>query len=412
MLTAPVHRLLNINSYHYRRGGADVVYLDHAALFESMGWANAFFAMHHPLNEATPWSEYFVDELQYGSSYGTLQKIRMAGKVIYSVEARKKIERLIDDFRPDVAHAHNLYHHLSPSVLSALRARGVPTVMTAHDYKLACPSHEMLQGGKVCERCKGGRFLNCITHRCIKDSVALSALVALESAVHRAAGSYVNYLDRIVVPSRFMGDRLAEWGIPRRLIHHIPNAVDPRGFEPSDEVGDYLVYLGRLTASKGVRTLIEAARRTGVPLVVVGTGELEDELRTSARGCDNVHLVGRKSGAELWRLVSGSRAVVLPSEWYENAPMSILEAYALNRPVLAAEIGGIPEMIDVGRTGWLFRPGDAGALADAMQQVFSLSSIRLREMGMHARQLVEERFSTAAYRARMVELYRDLGVQC
>ena len=110
-------KLLNVNSYHYRRGGADVVYLDHAALLEANGWANAFFAMHHPLNEATPWSKYFVDELQYGSSYGVLQKIRMAGKVVYSLEARKKIDRLIRDFRPDVAHAHNLYHHLSPSVL-------------------------------------------------------------------------------------------------------------------------------------------------------------------------------------------------------------------------------------------------------------------------------------------------------
>jgi glycosyltransferase involved in cell wall biosynthesis len=336
----------------------------------------------------------------------------MAGKVIYSLEAKKKIDRLISDFCPDVAHAHNLYHHLSPSVLSALKTRGVPTVMTAHDYKLACPSHEMLQGGKVCERCRGGRFVNCVSHRCIKGSLALSALVAIESAVHRWAGSYVDCLDRIVVPSRFLGAKLVEWGIPERLIHHIPNAVNPSAFTAVDEVGDYLVYFGRLAASKGVRTLVDAAKKTGAKLVVVGTGELEEELRASVVGYGNVSLVGRKSGGELWQLVSGSRAVVLPSEWYENAPMSILEAYALGRPVLASEIGGIPEMIDVGQTGWLFRPGDLEALAAAMEHVFALPTSRLREMGLSARLHVEQNFSTNAYFERTTRLYRDLAVQC
>lgn len=405
-------RLLNINSYHYRRGGADVVYLDHAAAFEAAGWSNAFFAMHHPQNDPSPWSSYFVDELQYGSTYGALQKVRMAGKVIYSWEARNKIDRLITDFRPDVAHAHNLYHHLSPSVLSALRARGIPTVMTAHDYKLACPSHEMLHEGRVCERCKGGRFVNCITHRCIKGSMALSTLVAVESAVHRAAGSYVDNLDRIVVPSRFMGSKLVEWGVPERLIRHVPNAIEPAKFDATEGVGDYLVYIGRLTASKGVRTLVDAARATGVNLVVVGSGELDDELRQLADGCTNVRLVGRKSGDELWALVSGSRAVVLPSEWYENAPMSILEAYALKRPVLAAAIGGIPEMIEPEQTGWLFKPADVDALAAAMQQVMSTPVDRLKEMGVRARERVEQDYSMSAYTSRMLELYREMGVAC
>lgn len=409
--TLTMAKLLNLNSYHYRRGGADVVYLDHAALLAQRGWQNAFMAMHHPQNEPSEWSRFFVDEIQYGSSYGAAQKVVMAGKIIYSLEARRKLAALLREFRPDVAHAHNLYHHLSPSVLSLLHAEGIPTVMTAHDLKLACPSHEMLVNGQICERCKGGRFIHCVTNRCIKGSTALSALVALESAVHRLAGLYSGNLSRIVVPSQFLGDKLVEWGVPRELICHIPNAVDISGFEPVRDAGRPFVYFGRMTASKGVITLIDAALRSGLQLVMVGTGELDDELRARARGHANIQFSGRLSGAALWQQVSAARAVVLPSEWYENAPMSILEAYALGRPVLGARIGGIPEMIDEGETGWLCESGNPDALADAMQAVADTPDARLREMGAAARARVLRDYNADLYADRMVALYADLGVR-
>lgn len=404
-------KLLNLNSYHYRRGGADVVYLDHAALLARRGWQNAFMAMHHPLNEPSEWSRFFVDEIQYGSSYGAVQKVAMAGKIIYSLEARRKLAALLRTFRPDVAHAHNLYHHLSPSVLGLLHAEGIPTVMTAHDLKLACPSHEMLADGRICERCKGGRYIHCVTQKCIKGSTALSALVALESTVHRVAGLYTGNLNRVVVPSRFLGDKLVEWGVPRALIHHIPNAVDVSGFEPVLDAGQPFVYFGRMTASKGVVTLVEAAMRSGLPLVMVGSGELDDSLRAQARGHDNIRFAGRMSGAALWQQVASARAVVLPSEWYENAPMSILEAYALGRPVLGARIGGIPEMIDVGETGWLCESGNADALAAAMQQVADTPDARLREMGAAARARVLRDYNADLYADRMLALYAALGVR-
>jgi glycosyltransferase involved in cell wall biosynthesis len=404
-------RLLNLNSYHYRRGGADVVYLDHAALFAAEGWSNAFMAMHHPDNLDSEWSPYFVDELQHGHNYGALEKARMAVKVVYSLEAKRKAQRLVRDFLPDVAHAHNLYHHLSPSVLAALSEAGVPTVMTAHDYKLACPAHEMLLDGKVCERCKGGRYVHCLTNRCIKGSTALSGLVMVESAVHAWMGSYVNHLARIVVPSQFMGRKLVEWGIPERLVHHVPNAVNPAAFAPSADVGDYFVYFGRLAESKGVRTLVKAAHDAGVKLVLVGTGDLEAELARAADG-DRLQVLGRRSGNALWDVVARSRAVVLPSEWYENAPMSILEAYALGKPVLAADIGGIPEMILPGQTGWLFPSADVSALAAMLQTVAAMPAGALLTMGRAARAHLEADYAHATYLTRMKSLYRELGVTC
>src|SRR5262245_1560421 len=148
--------LLSVNSYHYRRGGSDAMYLDHAALFESEGWHNAFFSMRHPANLPSPWSRHFIDELEFGGDYGLLRKIGMAGKVVYSFEARRRLRGLLAEYRPDIAHLHCIYHHHSPSILSVLKQAGVPMVLTAHDLKIACPAYKMLNATGVCERCKTG----------------------------------------------------------------------------------------------------------------------------------------------------------------------------------------------------------------------------------------------------------------
>jgi hypothetical protein len=202
--------LLSINSYHYRRGGSDVVYLDHAALMEELGWENAFFSMHHPNNITCEWDKYFVDEIEYGHTYSLLQKLAMAVKIVYSLEAQRKIARLVNDVRPDIAHMHCIYHHLSPSILPTLRKLGVPVVMTAHELKLLCPAHKMMNSAGICERCKGGNLSNVIIHRCVKKSVSVSALVYVESTVHRLFGFYKKNLDKVITPSRFYYEKYVE----------------------------------------------------------------------------------------------------------------------------------------------------------------------------------------------------------
>lgn len=405
-------RLLSMNSYHYRRGGADVVYFEHDALFRDIGWDTAFFAMHHPLNVACDWADCFVDELQYGHSYSAVQKAGMAAKVIYSLEARDKLRKLLARFRPDVAHAHNLYHHISPSVLPLLRQEGIPVVLTAHDLKLCCPSHQMLNQLGLCERCKGGNFLHAVRHRCVHGSFGVSTLVALESILHRWTGIYRRNLDRIVVPSLFYKRKFEEWGWSPEQVTYIPNFVKVEDYVPVPEAGDYFVYFGRLALEKGFGTLLAACRASGVRLVVIGDGELGAEVEAAvAESQGRISWLGRRSGNELFDVVAKARAVILPSEWYENAPMSVLEAYALAKPVIGAAIGGIPELVKEGETGFLFPSGSVEGLREAIERMRDLADSAVAEMGHAARHYVTERFTAELYRERMLDLYASLGVK-
>lgn len=404
-------RLLSINSYHYRRGGSDVVYLDHAALMESTGWKNAFFSMHHPQNISSEWSEYFVDELQYGHQYSLAQKLVMATKVVYSFEAQEKIARIIEKFRPTVAHTHCIYHHLSPSILPVLRKSGVPIVMTAHELKAICPAASMRNSGGICERCKDGSFLNVLKHRCIKNSLGPSALVAAETFVHRGLDTYRKNVSKLITPSRFYREKYIEWGWPQDKVIYIPNYVDASKLVPEYEPGAYFLYFGRLSIEKGVETLIRAASAAQVPLKIVGTGPEDESLKALASKlpCD-VEFLGYRSGDELLNLIRASKAVVLPSEWYENAPMTVLESYALGKPVIGARIGGIPELVIDGETGWSFGSRNIPELTQVLAQTNQKSPSELAAMGRSARDFVTSRFSRAQYLEQVLSVYSDLGV--
>ena len=355
-------RLLSINNYYYLRGGSETVFFEHGRLFEASGWDVVPFSMHHPKNLPTDWSNYFIDELEFGQDYSLVQKLVRVPKVVYSFEARRKLAALLDAAPPDVCHAHNIYHHLSPSILGLLRSRGIPTVLTLHDLKIACPAYNMLAPDGICERCKGGRIHNVVRHRCINGSAMMSSVIMVEALVHRLIGSYSRSVSRFVSPSRFYIEKLVEWGMARSLFTHVPNFVDASRFRPSYEPGRYFVYFGRITREKGIATLIRAAAASRVRLKIVGTGPDLDAMRQLAVELGvEAEFAGYLSGEALQSAVRESRAVVLPSEWYENAPMSVLEAYALGKPMIGAQIGGIPELIQNGDTGLCFRAGDVAS---------------------------------------------------
>ncbi len=404
-------RLLSINSYHYRRGGSDVVYLDHASLMESVGWENAFFSMHHPQNIASEWSDYFVDELQYGHQYSIAQKLVMATKVVYSFEAQEKIARLIDKFKPSIAHTHCIFHHLSPSILPVLSERGIPVVMTAHELKAICPAISMRNSGGVCERCKNGSSLNVLKYRCIKNSFAPSAIVAIETFVHRTLDTYRKNVSKLITPSRFYLEKYIEWGWPKEKVIYIPNYVDANRLVPEYEPGAYFLYFGRLSIEKGVETLIRAASAAQVPLKIVGTGPEDEVLKALAGNLPgDVEFLGYRSGDELLDLIRAAKVVVLPSEWYENAPMTVLESYALGKPVLGARIGGIPELVIDGETGWSFASGSVPELTQVLAQTNQRSATELAAMGRAGRDFVTSHFSRAQYLERVLSVYADLGV--
>ncbi len=403
-------RLLSVNSYHYERGGSDKVYFAHAALFRDAGWDNAFFSMQHWKNVPSEWSRYFVENIEFGDMKSSAEKLRKSLKVIYSFEAQNKLKLLLDDYRPDVAHVHAAYHHLSPAIMPVLKERGIPSVYTAHDLKLACPAFKMLNSGGICERCRSGNLLNVAIHRCVKDSLSVSAVVAAEAIVHQALRTYRKTLDRVVTPSLFYKAKLEEWGWPAEKLVFIPNFIDVAAAEPSYERGDYLFYLGRLSPEKGLATLVEAVAGSPVPLLIAGTGPEEERLRKLAADlAAPVTFLGHRTGQDLADLVKGALAVVLPSEWYENAPLSVLEAMAAGKVILGADIGGIPELLVRQPPDLLFASGNVAALRGAIDRVTALPASTLSDIG-HVNRAFALTFSRTRYRDEMMALYRSLGV--
>ena len=289
--------LLAINNYYYRRGGAEALFLEQNRLFEEIGWKVVPFAMRHPDNFESPWQDYFVDEIEFGEAYSFWQKATRAAKITYSFEARKNVNSLALRVKPDVAHAHNVYHHISPAIFGRLKALGIPTVLTLHDLKIACPAYKMLTHDGVCERCKGGAIWNVARHRCVKESLTLSAIVMVESSVHRLLGCYSRDVAKFVTPSRFYLEKFVEWGWPRERFTHIPNLVDVDQLKPSGDPGEAFVFFGRLGPEKGLATFVRAVALAGVRGWIMGTGPEEEKLRrlVAETGAD-VEFLGYRTG--------------------------------------------------------------------------------------------------------------------
>ena len=363
-------------------------------------------------NLPTPWSEHFVQTIDVDAARSMPGRVSDAAKIIYSFEAIRRIRRLIGLARPTIAHAHNIYHHLSPSILVELHRQGIPVVLTLHDLKIACPAYKMFAQGVVCERCRGGALRNVIQQRCIKGSLLMSSLVWLESSVHRRLNVYAGNVSKFVVPSRFFLTKLQEWGFDPAQFTHIPNFVDTDTLLPTEGGGKAFLYVGRLAPEKGIATLIRAAAQIRAPLIVAGTGPEEGKLRELAGRCGgDVTFTGHLNAAALYRTVGSARAVVLPSEWYENAPVSLMEASALGRPVIGASIGGIPELVREQETGWLFESGSVESLAAVLARVQTLPDRVLDEVGRAGRAWMQAEFTPRHYRDRVLALYGSLGAR-
>ena len=405
-------KILLVNNYHYRRGGAEVVYLEQGRLLRKLGWSVVDLAMQHPRNEPSDFAASFPEEIEYGRQPGLLTKLRHAAKIIYSFESANRITDLIRQERPDVVHAHNIYHHLSPSVLRAAKRCGVPVLLTTHDLKLLCPAISMMSQGRVCEDCRlVGRF-SVVRKRCQKGSLALSSLVYVESGLHALSGIYRNSIDRMIAPSRFFIEKFKEWGWTGAPFSYVPNFVDASLIQPSYRPGPYFLYFGRLSKEKGLETLVSAATQAGVELWVVGTGPLETSLRAAVeRSGAKIRFCGFQSGEALWDLVRGSRATVLASEWYENAPLSVLESYACGKPVLAARIGGIPEMIRPGETGELFESGNGDELAQLLRRYAAMPDAEIEAQGQEARSWIERDFTNERHITSLIDAYRQAGAR-
>lgn len=401
-------RVLMVNNFHYLRGGSERVMFDEMAALEERGHDVACFSARHRLNVPGRLEEIFP-EVQDPEGLSVLRKIQRFPSVIANDVVARSFATALDRFVPDVVHFHNIYGRLTPLVAEVARERGVPSVMTAHDYKLICPAYLRLNGGRACSACSYGRYLPAFFGRCHKNSRLYSILYGIEATVNVRRGRY-DGIFAFLCPSRFLFDSLARAGVPSDRLRYLPNV--PRamsGASPAKPPGTYVLYTGRLSPEKGIACLLRAIVGTSIELVVAGDGPLAPQLRqfVAAEGLTTrVRFLGHCAPEALPELVAGARAVVVPSECFENAPLAVLEAFALGKPVVGADIGGIPELVLPGVTGALFPPGDARALQRALVETLASAS-RSAEMGRHAQEVIRERFSLAAHVEALVDTYED-----
>ena len=389
-------RVLMVANWWYPRGGlGQIMFLEAQALADA-GHEVVGFAAVHEENLPSPASTYFprfVETEDGGAGMAPLARLQAAARIIYNRDAARRFASALDEFMPDVIHIHNAVRQLSPSILGPAKERRIPAVMTAHDFSLVCPQGLMLKGGlKVCEPpdCLAGNVLRAVENRCVKRSVAVSGLAAIENLTHRATAAYYGRLHSVIVPSRFLAQQLDSGGVPRRLLRYLPNGL-PAGSvpEPPPAQGGQVLFLGRLAPEKGVDVLLAAAARLpDVAFCIAGEGPAADRLRSAAPA--NVRFAGYLRGADLADELARAAVVVSPSICHDNAPMAILEAMRAGRPVVATNLGGQSELL--GDTGVIVPAGDSMVLAAALGDLLSDRS-HCRQLGIAARDRFVERFT-------------------
>jgi glycosyltransferase involved in cell wall biosynthesis len=399
-------KVLLANKYFFRKGGSESVMFAEREFLLRGNVAVVDFSMRGDANLPSDYADYFVSDVSYDDrALGARDRLRAAFKLVHSPEAVRRIGELIDFTHPDLVHCHNVYHQLTPSIIGAAKRRGVPVVLTLHDYKPVCPVHKRLRHGQPCSDCLGGKFSNVVTHRCADGSLARSALLYAEAVIQGLLGNYEK-VDGVIAPSEFMRDSVTQARFPADRVHVIPNGVDTESLRPTDEDAGYALYLGRLSAEKGVETLLAAHESVSdeIRLRLAGTGPLEPTLRARYPKAD---FLGHLSGAELADAIGKAAAIVLPSECYENCPVAILEAMSYGKPVVASNIGGIPELVVPGETGLLFPAGDRRALADCLSTLASSPALR-RRYGAAGRARAVKHFSLARHNDALMRLYQDV----
>jgi glycosyltransferase involved in cell wall biosynthesis len=403
-------KILIVNKFFYPKGGSETYMFSLSALLRQAGHQVMEFSMQSEKNLPAAYSQYFIKPIDFNKKEGLLRDLVKACHLLYSTEAKKKLEQLIQKERPDIAHLHNFNFQLTPSILRVFNKYNIPVVWTLHDYKVICPNYRLFTQGAVCERCKVYKYYNCFTHKCLKNSWSLSFLAMLEMYLHKMILRSYGIISCYIAPSKFLAAKVLDWQLPKNKIKQSYYCLDLAKFKPAEAVGDGLVYVGRLVEEKGILTLLEAMKQMpGINLKIAGAGSQMQEIERliESSGLANVQLVGHKSGQELINLVSQAKLVIEPSVWYENNPLAILEAFALGKPVIGSALGGIPELVKDGQTGYLFKPGSASDLAQNIKNFYYNDELIL-QMGKNCRIWVEKNCEPQKHLEEILKIYNEV----
>lgn len=378
-------KILIASKFYYTRGGAEVVAIGTRRILEEKGHEVRIFAMDYPENLDIPDKKYFPSQVQFDGSF--MSKMKGAMRVLGLGDVAKAASKIIDDFKPDVVHLHNVHSYLSPVIGEIAHKRGIRVVWTLHDYKLVCPAYAFRRpDGSICEECIHDKSA-LMHHRCMKNSLAASLLAHIEAKVWNK--SRINtFTDTYITPSRFMGEMMKKGGFPAHKITTLCNFVDPPKLKllqaiPVKEKGDgYFCYIGRLSEEKGVPTLLKAAAESGINLKLAGGGPLMQSLKEAYGSTPGIEFLGKLNANEVATLLSSAEAMILPSECYENNPLSVIESLCAGTPVIGARNGGIPELVE--GNGFLFPAGDSDSLAELLRN-FDSSMFDRHEIAQKAR---------------------------
>ncbi|MEW6684725.1 MAG: glycosyltransferase family 4 protein [Candidatus Edwardsbacteria bacterium] len=406
-------KILIINKFLYPKGGDAISSLNTGELLKSKGHNVIFWGMKDSLNPFYQYQDYFVSNIEYNQLQSFKEKISATLNILYSFEAKRKVEDLIRKIKPDIAHLNNFAHQLSPSILDVFTKYKIPTIMTMRDYKLVCPSYSMFSDGKPCEKCKAGKYYWCFFKKCTKNSYAKSLLNVMEMYLHHQILHLYDLIDIFISPSVFLKNKLKEMGFKKEIVY-LPNLINIKDYIPNYNLdGRTLCYFGRFSREKGLVILLEAIKGIDISLKIIGDGPVKKdlELRAKSLGLKNVSFLAHKSGEELKKEIISSMAVILPSECYENNPRIVLEAFALGKPVIGSRIGGIPELVQNGETGLTFEPGNVEDLKNKIEYLIR-NPDKISEMGRNARKFVEENFNPEKHYQDLMKIYQMAREKC
>lgn len=392
-------KILLANKFYYRRGGDCIYTLNLEKLLKAHGHEVAVFAMDYPENLDTPWKKYFPKNMS---------KLMAFTRPFGSHEVKSTFTKLLDDFKPDVVHLNNVHTQLSPVMAELAHQRGIKVVWTLHDYKLLCPRYDCLKNGNtICETCFNGDKKACLDNKCMKGS-KLASFIGYKEAVTWNRERLEASTDVFICPSQFMADKMVQGGFSKSKMQTLCNFIDVEkckfsstdGTDYTDDVEllpkkeDYYCFIGRLSHEKGAKTLIEAANQLPYKLVIIGGGPLMDELKSVAH--TNIEFVGFKQWDDIKQLVGKARFSVIPSEWYENNPLSVIEAQCLGTPVLGANIGGIPELTD-----YTFSSGNIADLKTKIEKMWN-SEFDYQQIASDA----QHRYDAETYYNKLINIYK------
>ncbi len=385
-------RILIIHNRYQQAGGEDGVVEAERALLQANG------------HEAEIYSE---DNHRVDS----MGKLMVAARTLWSAETSQRVGSTIDRFQPDVAHVHNTFPLISPSVYHLLQNRGVPVVQTLHNYRLLCPSATFYRDGHVCEDCLNKTFpWPSVQHACYRGNYGATAATASMLFLHRLMGTWKNKIDAYIALTEFARNKFIEGGLPAERIVIKPVFVPDYGIGAAD--GGYAVFIGRLTEEKGIQTLLDAWKVLGasIPLRIVGAGPMSDHVQAQAAQIPGVSCLGRLSDEDLRETLLRAAFTVFPSVWYEGMPAVILESYAAGLPVIASRLGSMAALVKEGQTGYLFEPGSAAGLVKAVQQLRNDLPAYV-EMRRNSRWEYEQNYTSGRNYQLLISIYSSIKKQ-